>query len=124
RLPVDQRPDHPGEGMSALMENLARGFDALPGRDAAGLGPLRQEALASALRDGLPGPRTEAWKYTPLRALDRRSFAPVGQAPAVDAALLADIPAPRLVFVNGRYDASRSDLSRSEEHTSELQSRE
>lgn len=97
--------------MSALMENLARGFDALPGRDAAGLGPLRQEALASALRDGLPGPRTEAWKYTPLRALDRRSFAPVGQAPAVDPALLADLPAPRLVFVNGRYDASRSDLS-------------
>lgn len=96
--------------MSALMENLARGFDALPGREAAGLGPLRQEALAAALRDGLPGPRTEAWKYTPLRALERRSFDPVEAAPAFDSALLADIPAPRLVFVNGRHDATHSDL--------------
>ncbi|MCE7031833.1 Fe-S cluster assembly protein SufD [Lysobacter sp. GX 14042] len=96
--------------MSALMENLARGFDALPGREAAGLGPLRREALAGALRDGLPGPRSEAWKYTPLRALERRSFAPAGKALAFDAALLADIPAPRLVFVNGRYDAAHSDL--------------
>lgn len=96
--------------MSALMESLARGFEALPGRDAAGLGPLRQEALAAALRDGLPGPRSEAWKYTPLRALERRVFAPAEAAPAFDAGLLAEIPAPRLVFVNGRYDAAHSDL--------------
>ena len=96
--------------MSALMENLARGLDALPGREAAGLGPLRQESLAAALRDGLPGPRTEAWKYTPLRALERRAFTPSGEAPGIDAALLADAPAPRLVFVNGRYDAAHSDL--------------
>src|SRR3546814_9017937 len=62
-------------------------------------------------------PRSEAWKYTPLRALERRAFAPVEAAVAAfDPALIADIPAPRLVFVNGVHDA------RSEEHTSELQS--
>lgn len=96
--------------MSALIESLARDFDALPGRDAAGLGPLRKEALAAALRDGLPGRRSEAWKYTPLRALERRSFAAASAPVQVDPAALAGIPAPRLVFVNGRHDAALSDL--------------
>ncbi|HEU4992391.1 MAG TPA: Fe-S cluster assembly protein SufD [Luteimonas sp.] len=93
--------------MSALLDSLAAGFSG----DAA-----RRAALDEALRDGLPPPRTEAWKYTPLRALERRSFAPAaGQAPAaLDAAsdaALAAIPAPRMVFVNGRFDAARSDLA-------------
>jgi len=96
--------------MSALIESLARDFDALPGREAAGLGPLREEALAAALRDGLPGRRSEAWKYTPLRALERRSFATAGAPVNVDPAVLAGIPAPRLVFVNGRHDAALSSL--------------
>src|SRR3546814_2862902 len=55
-------------------------------------------------------PRSEAWKYTPLRALERRAFAPVEAAVAAfDPALIADIPAPRLVFVNGVHDAAHSD---------------
>ncbi|HVR82214.1 MAG TPA: Fe-S cluster assembly protein SufD [Luteimonas sp.] len=89
--------------MSALLDSLATGFDG----DAA-----HRAALDAALRDGLPHARSEAWKYTPLRALERRAFVPA--APAVtkfDAAVLADIPAPRLVFVNGRFDAAHSDLS-------------
>src|SRR5687768_2633955 len=86
--------------MSALLDSLASGFDG----DAA-----RRVALDAALRDGLPGPRSEAWKYTPLRALERRSFAPSADLPEIDPAVLADIPAPRLVFVNGRYDATHSD---------------
>jgi Fe-S cluster assembly protein SufD len=93
--------------MSALLDSLAAGFSG----DAA-----RRAALDEALRDGLPPPRNEAWKYTPLRALERRSFAPAaGQAPVTlsdDAqTALAAIPAPRMVFVNGRFDAARSDLS-------------
>lgn len=87
--------------MSALLDSLAAGFEG----DAA-----RRAALDEALRDGLPGPRTERWKYTPLRALERRSFATAEPA-SVDAALLAAIPAPRVVFVNGRFDAALSDLS-------------
>ena len=88
---------------SPLLDSLAAGFDG----DAA-----RRALLDAALRDGLPGPRTEAWKYTALRALERRSFASA-TAPqaAIDPALLADIPAPRLVFVNGVFDASLSDTS-------------
>ena len=87
--------------MSALLDSLAAGFAG----DA-----TRRAALEDALRDGLPGPRTEAWKYTSLRALERRSFVPAAAA-AVDPTLLASIPAPRLVFVNGHFDAAASDLS-------------
>ncbi|MGN6113795.1 MAG: Fe-S cluster assembly protein SufD [Luteimonas sp.] len=93
--------------MSALLDSLAAGFSG----DAA-----RRAALDEALRDGLPPPRNEAWKYTPLRALERRSFAPAAaQAPIAlgdeAQATLAAIPAPRMVFVNGRFDAARSELS-------------
>lgn len=97
--------------MSALLENFAQSFDALPMREAAGLADTRRAALDAALRDGLPHARVEAWKYTPLRALERRSFAPPGEAPAYDDAAIAAIPAPRLVFVNGRFDGERTDLT-------------
>src|SRR3546814_668182 len=102
--------------MAALLDSLAAGFDGNSGRKA---------ALDAVVRDGLPGPRSEAWKYTPLRALERRAFAPAeADVVAFDPALIAGIPAPRLVFVNGVHDAAHSDADalRSEEHTSELQS--
>jgi Fe-S cluster assembly protein SufD len=85
---------------SVLLDSLAGAFSG----DA-----TRREALDAALRDGLPHARSEAWKYTSLRALERRAFAPAVHAP-VDAALLAHIPAPRLVFVNGRFDAGLSQV--------------
>ena len=88
--------------MSALLDSLAAGF----GGDGA-----RRAALDDALRDGLPHARSEAWKYTPLRSLERRAFSTRIPGPAAfDAAVLADIPGPRLVFVNGSYDAVHSDL--------------
>ncbi|UHQ25229.1 Fe-S cluster assembly protein SufD [Lysobacter sp. 5GHs7-4] len=65
--------------------------------------------MDAALRAGLPHARSEAWKYTPLRNLERRRYA-APQPGLFDAALLAAIPAPRLVFNNGRYDAALSDL--------------
>lgn len=86
--------------MSALLDSLAAGFEG----DA-----TRRALLDEVLRDGLPA-RAEAWKYTSLRQLERRSFAPA-TAVAVDAALLAAIPAPRIVFVNGQFDATLSDLT-------------
>lgn len=89
--------------MSALLESLAAGFDG----DA-----RRKAALDAVLRDGLPGPRSEAWKYTSLRTLERRAFAAPDDVPAAfDENLLAGIPAPRLVFVNGRFDARHSGLA-------------
>ena len=85
--------------MSALLDSLSATFLG----DAA-----RRAALDEALRDGLPGPRTEAWKYTSLRQLERRSFAAVEALPSLDPMLLADIPAPRAVFVNGCYSVALS----------------
>ena len=80
--------------MSTLLDSLAAGFEG---------DGTRRAALDAALRDGLPGPRTESWKYTPLRALERRAFAHAAESVAIDPALLAGIPAPRLVFVSGVF---------------------
>jgi Fe-S cluster assembly protein SufD len=96
--------------MSALLDSLTAPFDTLALREAAGLAPARRLALDALRRDGLPGPRTEAWKYTSLRALERRAFA--APAPSEDdPAWVAGIPAPRIVFVNGRHSTPLSDLS-------------
>jgi len=88
--------------MSILLDSLAGSFTG----DAS-----RRSVLDEALRDGLPGPRNEAWKYTSLRALERRSFAAVDSAPSIPAAMLADIPTPRLVFVNGLHRPELSDVA-------------
>ena len=96
--------------MSALLDSLAQAFEALPTAavEAAGLGGPRRAALRQALELGLPGPRNEAWKYTALRALGARGFAAADAGATVDPALLAAVPAPRMVFVNGRFDAALS----------------
>ncbi|UHQ19671.1 Fe-S cluster assembly protein SufD [Lysobacter sp. KIS68-7] len=86
--------------MSALLESLAQGFDG----DAA-----RRAMLDAVLREGLPKPRSEAWKYTALRALERRTFAPAQGAP-IEPGLLATMDGPRIVFVNGMFDAQASKL--------------
>jgi len=85
--------------MSVLLDSLASAFSG----DAS-----RRTVLEDALRDGLPGPRSEAWKYTSLRALERRRFVPVDAETAVDPELLSAIPSPRIVFVNGIHSPSLS----------------
>jgi len=88
--------------MSALLESLAQGFEG----DAA-----TRATLDAVLREGLPKPRSELWKYTSLRALERRTFAPVpAQGAPIKAGLLAGIDGPRIVFVNGLFDAQASRL--------------
>ena len=86
--------------MSALLESLTAGFEG---------DTSRRALLDEVLRDGLPA-RAEAWKYTSLRQLERRSFAKA-HAVTIDATLLAVIPSPRVVFVNGHFDAGLSDLA-------------
>ncbi|MEO6138859.1 MAG: Fe-S cluster assembly protein SufD [Luteimonas sp.] len=89
--------------MSALLDSLAAGFEG---------NAEQRDALDAALGDGLPGARSEAWKYTSLRALERRTFTPAVPAlAAIDPELLTGIPAPRLVFINGRFDLRHSDTS-------------
>ncbi|MDI1251921.1 Fe-S cluster assembly protein SufD [Thermomonas sp.] len=88
--------------MSVLLDSLTAGFDG---------DPARRAALDALLRDGLPHARVEAWKYTPLRALERRIFVAADSTPETDTELLAGIPAPRLVFVNGQFDVASSDYA-------------
>ncbi len=54
----------------------------------------------------LPTRKLEAWRYTDLRALGGISFS---AAPAMTASVdLPDLGIPRLVFINGAFDAARS----------------
>ncbi len=58
------------------------------------------------LMTALPTRQLEAWRYTDLKALAAMSFATPAAPPVpVD---LPDLGVPRLVFVNGVYDAARS----------------
>jgi Fe-S cluster assembly protein SufD len=73
----------------------------------------REASFARFESLGLPGPKAEAWKYTPLAPLAGLPFqlpAPVALS-AADVApfLIADEAATRLVFVNGRFDRTLSD---------------
>jgi Fe-S cluster assembly protein SufD len=92
--------------VSALLDSLADGFAALALPDA----QARRALLDAALAHELPTQRVERWKYTPLRALASRRFRPAQASDrvVVDASLIAHIPAPRLVFVNGQFDAALS----------------
>ena len=76
---------------------------------------LRERRTASFARFvelGLPTPRDESWRHTPLAPLTRRHFEPAdpGVLPA-DQALerLARAPGPRLTFVNGALSRERSE---------------
>jgi Fe-S cluster assembly protein SufD len=88
----------------------------LPGSGRAWLDAARRENLEAFLAAGLPDTRSEAWKYTALRALGQRRFAlgdPAAATYGIDphTLILPGVEGPRLVFVNGVF---RSDLSRLE----------
>src|SRR3546814_11366110 len=104
---------------SALLDALKADFETLPPElmNGHGIGPLRRSALVSALHEGLPAQRVEAWKYTSLRALAARSLHVSNEATALDPALLADIPAPRRVFVTGVLAAHLPPLHNSKPRT-------
>jgi Fe-S cluster assembly protein SufD len=96
---------------SALLESLLERDDAAS-RGPAWLADARRAAADALAREGLPGARNEAWKYTSLRALEQsRPLRGDSEANtrAIDPSLFAlPIDGPRLVFVNGTY---REDLS-------------
>lgn len=74
------------------------------------LDDLRADGARHFTALGLPGPKTEAWKYTALKGLDLSGMAPLGPV-SLDRLPEADLPAVeavRIVLVNGTY---RPDLS-------------
>lgn len=95
----------------------------LPGAGVAWLDAARHAHLSAFLRDGLPSTRSEAWKYTSLRALEQRAFA-LGDVDAATRSVetrmlaLSGVDGPQLVFVNGMF---RADLSRLDDLPAGLQ---
>jgi Fe-S cluster assembly protein SufD len=101
--------------VDSLLEAAAQA--SLPGGGIGWLQAARRENLEAFAASGLPDTRMEAWKYTALRALGQRRFAPGDEqatSRTVDAGAFAlpGIDGPSLVFVNGvfRADLSRVDL--------------
>lgn len=67
----------------------------------------RLDAWSRFVAQGLPGPRNERWKYTPVGALLDRPFTAAPEVPLAGLSLPEPVPgATRLVFVNGRFAPS------------------
>lgn len=101
---------------TALAQAFADARPHLPGNGA--IGAKRAAAFDVFAREGLPNRRVEDWKYTDLRALmrDAKQLASppdaAAKAQAKSAgALVGDIEARRLVFVDGAFVAELSDLA-------------
>jgi Fe-S cluster assembly protein SufD len=76
------------------------------------LAALRARGAERFAATGYPTSKDEDWRFTPVAPIARAAFAPSAPATVTEAALAPFIFGqaawPRLVFVNGRYDASLS----------------
>jgi Fe-S cluster assembly protein SufD len=101
---------------TALAQAFTQARARLPGDDA--VTAQREAAFDVFAREGLPHRRVEDWKYTDLRVLMREAK-PLASPPDAAAktsaktagAMLRDIDARRLVFVDGVFVAELSDLA-------------
>ena len=101
---------------TALAREFAQARPRLPGGKA--IAAQRAAAFDVFAREGLPHRRVEEWKYTDLRAL-MRDAKPLAAPPDAEAkaraksagALIGDVEARRLVFVDGAFVAELSDTA-------------
>jgi Fe-S cluster assembly protein SufD len=95
-----------------FLDQFAAAKGVLPGAGLPWLAALRDTGMERFAARGLPTPRSESWKYTNLRPLEKIAFgAPNGEAISLErlpSLLPAGASENRLVFVNGHY---RADLS-------------
>lgn len=76
---------------------------------------LRRRSLRDFANNGFPTPRQEDWKYTDLRALEKRRFESTQDLPElklsdIEAQLVQGFDAYRIVFVDGHFAANLSAL--------------
>ena len=71
------------------------------------LAPKRAHALELLSTTKWPTRKTEAWRYTPLRAVERTQAKVIDNAVSLSPVAIADLAAIELVFVNGKLDASQ-----------------
>ncbi len=104
---------------TALAQTFSQARARLPGDGA--IAAQRDAAFDVFAKEGLPHRRVEEWKYTDLRAL-MRDAKPLASPPDAAAkaraktagALLGDLEARRLVFVDGAFVAELSDTAKLE----------
>ncbi len=104
----------------ALAQAFALVRETLPGSDT--VAAQRDAAFDVFAKVGLPHRRVEEWKYTDLRAL-MRDAKPLANPPDAAAkaraktagAMLGDVEARRMVFVDGAFVAELSDLANLDE---------
>jgi Fe-S cluster assembly protein SufD len=79
------------------------------------LAALREQGAARFAELGFPTTRDEEWRFTPVAPIAEAGFGPAAPATVTAAALAPFIFGhaewPRLVFVNGRYDAALSSVA-------------
>jgi Fe-S cluster assembly protein SufD len=96
--------------MSASLAPFEKARAAQLAQGGAFASPERLDAWSRFVAQGLPGPRNERWKYTPVGALLDRPFTPAPEASLGGLALPPPLPdTRRLSFVNGRFVPSLSD---------------
>ncbi len=106
--------------LSPISQKMLDRFEAmkaeLPGADQPWLAALREKSAAAFREKGLPTQRDEEWKYTGLGALEKLELSETAQPARVhpDQLPAAISDGSRLVFVDGRFDASLSTLEQAE----------
>jgi Fe-S cluster assembly protein SufD len=98
---------------SEYLEQFAAARPATGSNGAAWLGPVREAAIARFEDLGFPTPKDERWKFTNVAPIARTRFRPSPPASPGRETLetaAGGLRAPRLVFVNGRFDRRLSDL--------------
>jgi Fe-S cluster assembly protein SufD len=100
------------QGLETLLARAAGGGAPSRRAEPAFLAAQRAEGAATFRRLRLPTTRHEDWKYTSLAGLGQLALGRASPAARAAADGPLDLPpAPRLVFVNGRYDFALSDLA-------------
>ncbi len=108
-------------GVATVKDTYLAAFEAFE-RGGAGGGPgwllrLRREAIARFAEQGFPTVRLEDWKYTSVAPIAATTFRLADgafdslPAEAIEALVVREPVAHRLVFVNGRYSAKLSSLA-------------
>ncbi|HET8762526.1 MAG TPA: Fe-S cluster assembly protein SufD [Gemmatimonadales bacterium] len=99
---------------TAVYEEQFQAASRNGGAEPAWLVPVRKAAFESFRETGFPSARDEEWRFTPLAPIASTAFVPAPAARVSDADIapfyFGHPEWPRLVFVNGRYDAALSQL--------------
>ncbi len=104
------------ESVSSYYDEFQSSVDGDNSKQPSWLVDYRRRSIARFQELGFPKRRDEDWKYTNLSAVTKQPFPRVAStapaaADALDAYGISGLGGPRLVFVDGRFDAASSTTS-------------